>query len=335
MASARRRNRRIGAAWFLAGVLALTGCVSSGARGDFAREFRNDSAIAELELTTGDNMPFTDGVRATVTATDAVDSPAFADLVTRLSTFIRRHPDEPVLVTVITDDVTVPVFGDDTVNTGVLDAAAQIVADDAVQSVELTTSSDHDVITSVSVVMTADIAAAFAVARSSSERIEPVAASAGAQVTVQDSGSAVRISGVPGRWLEDAETAWTVVSAASAVTGVRADATRIVLTLGDETDVPSAQRAMHQTDAAFETPIAFESPLVRLGLGGTGDDVRVMLAALDDGSRDLISYVWTDASRAEFSVASEDEIAPLQAALDDLPAAARGSMPVTVSVARV
>ncbi|MFK4761055.1 hypothetical protein ACI3KS_09000 [Microbacterium sp. ZW T5_45] len=333
MTSARRRRRRSGAAWFLAGVLALTGCVSSGARGDFAREFRSDSAIAELELTTADNMPFTEGVRATLTATDGLDSPSFADLVTRLSAFIRQHPDEPVLVTVSSENVTVPVFGDDGMNTGILDAAADIAGGDGVESVEFTTS-EQDEITGVSVVINADIAAAFAMTRSSSERVATIGSPTGVHVTVNDSGTAVRISGVPGRWLDDAEIAWTIVSAASVVTGVRADDTRVILAVGDEADVPSAQNAMRETDAVFETPIAFESPLVLLGLGGTGDDVRTMLAALDDESRGLIRYVWTDASRAEFSVASDADIAPLQDALDALPTSARGGMPVTVSVAR-
>ncbi|OOB91270.1 hypothetical protein B0T42_07050 [Rathayibacter sp. VKM Ac-2630] len=49
-------------------VLLLTGCSGDSFRADFARTFGSDEAVADLELSTVEDMPFTGGVSAEVVA---------------------------------------------------------------------------------------------------------------------------------------------------------------------------------------------------------------------------------------------------------------------------
>ncbi|MDR2294624.1 MAG: hypothetical protein LBE05_05420 [Microbacterium sp.] len=326
----RRRRRRVGLAAIVAAALALTGC--TGARSDFAQEFRGDPAIAELDLTTGDNMPFTDGVRATVTLSHDLDHPETADLLTRLGAFIRGHEDEPVRVTVHTEKITIPVFGDDAVTAATLSAASDIAADPVSTRVSLYGDSQDTLVTSVAVLVEPDFAAAFTLARSAPERLAGLGGPNGAYVSVSDSGMAIRLEGSPGQWLDDTDSAWARVSAAFPVTGVRGDEEEISLILANESDVAAAQELIHAATPPPTMPIRFGSPLVQLGLGGTGDEVRAMLAQLDAPALALIRLVWTTDTRAVFRVAKEGDVATLESALALLPDDARGGLSVEVEV---
>ena len=94
------------------------------------------------------------------------------------------------------------------------------------------------------------------------------------------------------------------------------------------------QALIARAESAFQTPITFASPLVLLGLNGTGDEARLMLSELDDDTRSLILSVWSNDARAEFSVATADDVAGVEAALATLPASSRGALEVTVVVRR-
>ncbi len=330
MGQRRRRRRRVGLAAIVAAALALTGC--TGARSDFAQQFRGDPAIAELELTTGDNMPFTDGVRATVTLSNDLDHPETADLLTRMGAFIRDHDDEPVRVTVHSGKIAMPVFGDDAVTAGTLSAASDIAADPVSTQVSLYGDSQDTRVTSVSLVVQPDFAGAFALARSAPERLAELAGPGGAYVSVRDAGSAIRLEGPPGQWLDDTESAWALVSASFPVIGVRGDEDEVSLILANESDVPGAQAVVHAATPPSTMPIRFGSPLVQLGLNGTGDEVRAMLAQLDAPTRALIHLVWTTDTRAVFRVANEADVATLENALALLPDDARGGLSVEVEV---
>lgn len=275
-------------------------------------------------------MPFTDGVRATVTVSDALSEEEMAELLSRFSAFTRDHSDEPVAITVREGAITLPVFGDASVTLQARDAASALGAEPDVESVSLSATSDSEQITGVSVQVSPDLDAAFSVARSAPERLAPLAARSRLHLTVKDAGTSVRISGVPGRWLDEAEAAWTMVSAAFPVSGVRADTDALTLTLVDEADAAGAQALVARADPAFQTPIRFASPIVLLGLNSTGDKARLMLNELDADTRDRIRYVWSNDVRAEFSVATTDDVATVKAALSALPQASRGGLEVSV-----
>lgn len=329
MSVAPRRRVRVGFAWLLIAGLVLTGC-AGGARADFAQQFGSDPMIDELELTTGDNMPFTDGVRATVTLSEEIAAGEVSDLLARFSVFMREHSDEPVTITVHADAVTAPVLGAEADTLQAWETASAIAQIPGVESAGLSASPDGDRVTGAVVVISPEVDIAFAVARSTLDALAPHAARP--HLTVEDAGTAVRLSGVPGRWLDDAEEAWMRVNAVFPITGVRADAERITLTLADEEDAGGAQALIPRAEPAFQTPILFESPLVLLGLGGTGDEARLMLSGLDEETRSLVRFVWSNDVRAEFRVASAADAAALEAALAALPEAARGGLEVTVAV---
>ncbi|MFK4789516.1 hypothetical protein [Microbacterium sp. ZW T5_56] len=332
MGQGRRRTRWAGIGAIVAAALALTGC--TGARSDFSQEFRGDPAIAEMELTTGDNMPFTDGVRAEVTLSHDLAHADTAELLTRLSAFIREHGDEPVRVSVTAPagDITLPVFGDDAVTAAAVTAASDIAADPLVTNVTLRGPSQDSRITGVGIVIEPDLATAFALAHSAPERLAPLAGPGGAYVSVSDSGLAIRLEGAPGQWLDDTESSWAQVNPAFPVIGVRGDQDRITLILENEADVPGAQAIVQAVAPPPLIPVHFGSPLVQLGQNGTGDEVRVMLAQLDAPTLALIRLVWTTDSRAVFRAANDADAATLERALAQLPEEARGGLEVEVDV---
>ncbi|WP_433676978.1 hypothetical protein [Microbacterium gorillae] len=330
MRQGRRRTRWAGIAAVLAATLALTGC--TGARSDFANEFRGDPAIAELELTTGDNMPFTDGVRAKVTLSHDLTHEDTATLLPRLGAFIREHSDEPVQVSVLTDTVTMSVFGDDAVTAAAVSAAAEIAADPMVTSLTVHGASQDTRVTGVSVWVEPDIGAAFAVAHSAPERLAALAGPGGVYVSVADTGSAIRLEGDPGHWLDDTESAWSLVSPAFPVTGVRGDQDGITLTLARESDVAGAQALIRASTPPLTLPVTFASPLVLIGRNGTGDEARIMLAQLDAPTLALIRFVWTTDTRTVFRAANDADAVALERALAQLPEEARGGLSVEVDV---
>lgn len=317
----------------VAAVLTLTAC-AGGARADFAQQFRGDPAIEEFELTTGDNMPFTDGVRATVALREDLSDDEATALLSKFSAFVRDHSDEPVQITVREGTITIPVFGTESVTLQAREAAFAIATEFGVDSIALSATTDSERISGVSVEVSSDLHTAFSAARSAPERLLPLTAPAGPHITVKNADSTVHISGVPGRWLDDAEVSWTLVSAAVPISGVRAGADEVRFTLADEADAAEAQALIARAESAFQTPITFASPLVLLGLNGTGDEARLMLSELDDNTRSLILSVWSNDARAEFSVATADDVAGVEAALATLPASSRGALEVTVVVSR-
>lgn len=327
-----QRRRWAGIAAIVTAALALTGC--SGARSDFAQEFRGDPAIAELELTTGDNMPFTDGVRAEVTLSHDLTHEDTTHLLERFGAFIRDHDDEPVRVTVTVPagNITIPVFGDDAATTAAVSAATELAADPLVTSIALSGTSQEGRVTSVGIVIEPDLATAFALARSAPERLAQLAGPGGAYVSVSDSGSAIRLEGAPGQWLDDAESSWAQVNPSFPVIGVRGDKDRITLILQNEADVPGAQAIVRAAAPPPAIAVTFGSPLVQLGQNGTGDEVRVMLTQLDAPTLALIQLVWTTDTRAVFRAANNADAAVLESALAQLPDEARGGLKVEVDV---
>lgn len=310
-------RRRFGAgALALIAALLLSGCSSDSARGDFAATFGPDDAIAEFELSTADNMPFTDGVSAEVWAKDDVGPEQLQALVQRLSVFASGHPDSPVRITLVADGVTVPVFRDADLSAEVISSALEILADERVTSVELTAASDGDNVTgaSLEVQAAAGAIAAFELARLAPERLADVQRMP-LHITVRATDGSVRIQGAAGSWIDDAESAWVSMSSAVPAVGLSAEPGRLEVKLADERDVPAASAA--RDGVGSELAIVFSSPLVSLGKNATGDTARALLGAL--GQEHAVGSLWTDDDQVNFWVADDTAASSIAEAVSALP----------------
>ncbi|MWV49442.1 hypothetical protein GRS96_09170 [Rathayibacter sp. VKM Ac-2803] len=315
MVSVRRRRNALTGLVAIAALL-LTGCALDSPRSDFSRSFGGDEAVADLELSTVDNMPFTGGVSAEVSVRDDVSDPDLLALVDRLSAFAAARPADKVRIVVVAKDLTLPVSRDSDLAARTTVAAIELRDDDRVASVALTPADDDDRVSGASLILSAeaDAVAAFTLAEDAPRVLGEAAAP---YVTVQSRDRATLVRGVPGPWLDDAERMWTAVSGAVAATAFRAEPGRLEVSLAGEDSLAPA--ALAAAEAPEDLVVVFSSPRVALGAGATGDPVRALLAALPAEPSAAVGSVWTDDDRAVFAVDSVDEARLVASAVSGRP----------------
>ena len=326
---ARRRFAAIGVVGLIT-VSLLTACSGSALHGDFRAAFAGDDAVEAFELSTADNLPFTDGLSAEVRARDTASGDELVALVDRLSEFAREHDADDVRITVEATDLTVPVFADAEISTGAMARGLDLVDDDRVDSVILSARTEAKGITGVSIRL-ADAGspvAAFDLARTVPVLLDDVTGRANLHLTIAAE-DRVRIDGNAGAWVDDVEQVWQAVSDEVPVTGLRAEPGRLKLTLATEADLGAAQTL--SAARAADLVVVFASPLVLLGAEASGDSARALLGAVASADVAGVRNVWTDDDRAEFFVDSVAQATSTATALSARPeSAAFTTLTVTV-----
>lgn len=328
---ARRRYAAIGVVGLIT-VSLLTACSGSALHGDFRAAFAGDDAVEAFELSTADNMPFTEGLSAEVRARDTASGDELVALVDRLSEFAREHDADDVRITVEAADLTVPVFADAEISAGAMARGLDLVDDDRVDSVVLSARTEAKGVTGVSIRLSEHGAGspvmAFDLARTVPVLLDDVTGGSNLHLTIA-ADDRVRIDGNAGAWVDDVEQVWQAVSNEVPVTGLRAEPGRLKLTLATEADLGAAQ-ALSAARAA-DLVVVFASPLVLLGAEASGDSARALLGAVASADVAGVRNVWTDDDRAEFFVDSVAQATSTATALSARPESAAFSM-LTVTV---
>lgn len=322
------RMRKCGvAALALTAVLLLTGCSGDSFRADFARTFGSDEAVADLELSTVDNMPFTGGVSAEVVARDDLADADLRALADRLSAFASERPAGDVRVVLDAEGLSLPVSGDPDLTDGRIAAALELRDDPRVSSVALAADDSDDRVSGLSLLLSESATARdlFALARDAPDLLPDAAP---VHVSVQNHDRAELVSGDPGAWIDVAEGTWAAISAAVPVIGFRAAPERLEVTLGSENDLALAEAAVGSSGGP---PVAFSSPLVALGDGASGESARAVLAALDPEVLADLRSVWTDDDHLRLAVDAVERAATVAQAVSATPDSVQFST-VTMSV---
>lgn len=239
----RGRARGFGrAAVVLTAVLLLTGCSGDSFRADFARTFGSDEAVADLELATVEDMPFTGGVSAEIAAREDLSDADLASLADRLSAFASRRPTGDVRILLDAHDLSLPVSGDAELTTGRIDAALALREDPRVERLALAADDSEDRVSGLSLFLAdgATAADAFALARDAPALLPDTPPP---HVSVQSADRSLLVTGTAGPWLDDAERLWTAISAAVPAAGFRADPDHLDVTLTSDADRAAATRA--------------------------------------------------------------------------------------------
>ncbi|NQX06268.1 hypothetical protein HQQ82_15755 [Rathayibacter sp. VKM Ac-2856] len=246
------------AALVLTTVLLLTGCSGDSFRADFARTFGSDEAVADLELSAVEDMPFTGGVSAEIVAREDLADADLTALAGRLSSFASTRPAGDVRILLDARDLTLPVSGDADLTSGRIAAALALRDDPRITALALAADDSEDRISGLSLFLAdgATAADAFALARSAPALLPDTPAP---HVSVQSADRALLVSGTPGPWLDDADRLWTAISAAVPATGVRADPEHLDVTLASAADLPAATSAAASVPAGAFT-VAFSTP---------------------------------------------------------------------------
>ncbi|MEV4667615.1 hypothetical protein [Microbacterium sp. LWO12-1.2] len=310
----------------------LTACSGSALHGDFRAAFAGDETVEDFELSTADNMPFTDGLSAEVRARDTASGDELVALADRLSEFAREHAAEDVRITIEAADLTVPVFADAEISAGAMARGLDLVDDDRVDSVILSARTEAKGVTGVSVQLAEHGAGspvlAFDLARTIPMLLDDVTGGANLHLAIV-ADDRVRIDGNAGAWVDDVEQVWRAVSNEVTVTALRAEPGRLKLTLAKEADLAAAQELSAATEA--DLVVVFASPLVLLGADASGDSARALLGAVAPADVSGVRNVWTDDDRVEFFVDSVAQARSAATALSARPeSAAFTTLTVTV-----
>ncbi len=310
-------------------MLLLAACSGDSVRGDFARTFGDDPAVAGFELSTADNQAFTGGLSADVDVRPDASDDAFRSLVTQLSAFAAERSGTEVHITVHTPSISLPVVASATTTAAITDAAHDLLTVPGVESVELVAANDAERISAVTLDLSlpspTDFTAAFALAREVPDRLAEIAIASGPHITLRDPAAYFTVQGPPGSWWSNAEATLlglTDSAPVAAVTGVRASPDGIVITLDDEFEVAAATARLAKQALTSDYPVAFASPLVSLGAEATGAPARALLGGLEDADRALIESIWTDDAGATFSAASPADAEALASAISAQPESA-------------
>lgn len=312
-----------------ASALLLAACSGDSVRGDFARTFGDDPAVAGFELSTADNQPFTGGLSADVRVEPSASDDALRGLVDRLSEFDASRPGTEVHITVRTPTLTVPIFAEATTSAATIEAALDLAAVADVGSIEFTAADADERISAVTLQLEAsappEYSTAFALARDIPDRLAEIAIASGPHITLRDPAAHFTVQGPPGTWWSDAEAtllSLTDPAPAVPVAGVRASPDGIVITVGDESEVAAATTRIAEQASTNDYPVAFASPLVSLGSDAAGVPARALLDGLGVADRALIESIWTDDARATFSAASPINAEALASAISAQPESA-------------
>jgi hypothetical protein len=230
------------AAVVLTAVLLLAGCSGDSFRADFTRTFGSDEAVADVELATVEDMPFTGGVSAEVVAREDLSDADVTSLADRLAAFAAKRPTGDVRILLDADDLTLPVSGDVDLTSGRIAAALALRDDPRVESLALAADDSEDRVSGLSLFLAADATAdaAFALARDAPALLPDAPP---LHVSVQSADRSLLVTGTPGPWLDDAQRLWTAISDAVPTAGFRADPDHLAVTLTSDADRAAATRA--------------------------------------------------------------------------------------------
>ncbi|NRG41864.1 hypothetical protein HRK28_13180 [Rathayibacter sp. VKM Ac-2835] len=253
------RVRGLGrAAVVLTAVLLLAGCSGDSFRADFTRTFGSDDAVADLELATVEDMPFTGGVSAEVVAREDLSDADVASLADRLAAFAAKRPTGDVRILLDAEDLTLPVSGDEDLTSGRIAAALSLRDDPRVEALALAADDSEDRVSGLSLFLSDGATAtdAFALARSAPELLPETSPP---HVSVQSADRSLLVSGTPGPWLDDAERLWTAISSAVPVAAFRADPDHLAVTLTSDADRAAATLAAASVPSGA-IAVAFSGP---------------------------------------------------------------------------
>ncbi|QHC58214.1 hypothetical protein [Rathayibacter sp. VKM Ac-2760] len=237
------RTRALGgAALALTAVLLLAGCSGDSFRADFARTFGSDESVADVELASVDDRPFSGGVSAEVVAREDLSDADLTSLAARLATFAAKRPTGDVRILLDAEDLTLPVSGDDALTSGRIAAALALRDDSRVSSLALAADDSEDRVSGLSLFLAEGTSAAdaFALARDAPALLPDAPP---LHISVQSADRAQLVTGSPGPWLDDAERLWTAISAAVPAAGFRADSDHLDVTLTSDADRAAATLA--------------------------------------------------------------------------------------------
>ena len=316
-------------------VLVLTGCVSGDAvLGSFEREFADDPAVLEVDLSSADNMPFTGGVGGTVILREDLAEEQLREFANRIVDFRAETDgdgdDSRVRIDLAVDDWTFPVLATGKANTALLDVVVALRADSRLRSGTVTAADYRTDVTHATLV------AASTAAISALISDVPVAFAAAGQtpsITLRSPRSAqstFEVSGKLGPWALEALRVYEALQAEVAVTSFSAYETEVTVTLADERDVDVARTVAAGLLDQAQVMVFFQSDVVTLFPGAHGDQAREVLAAIDPESRASIVSAWTDDRSVAFTVGSIASVEPLTRPVADALGAA--DFPVTISV---
>lgn len=304
--------------------LALAGCMAGSEWvSSFSREFSDDPAVASLDLTTADNMPFTGGVGGTVLLRDGLDDAqtrAISEDVRKFGEQVESPPDDPRFrITLDSDGWTFPVLADASSNSALLDLVLAFRADPRFASGEIRSADYRSTVSHVSVTTThtADAFTAFSEATTAFSTLGP---SAGFTITgPSDPEGSLKLSGNPGPWVQPAQQVYDALRSTVSLASFRAEESSITVTVSDESDAASAEEiAMVALDGA-PLDIFVQSDLITLFPGARGTSARSVLAGLDANARDLIVGVWTDDASVSLHVDSVASAGTVAEALSHAP----------------
>lgn len=318
-ATPRHQPARIHALWTAlacALLLALTGCASGdGVQASFNRQFSNDPAVARVDLSTVDNMPFTGGVGGTVFLRDGLSEAEVRAFAERVRGFSGQNMDDRhgprVRVDLVADGWTFPVLASATANGALLDLIYQLRADARLSSGSLGSKNyqaDVDHATLVSspakgmATLITDAPAAFA--------DKGMAPSITLKSPVGEPGS-FSVSGRLGPWAGSAFHAYEALSAKIPLTSFRADEAAITVTLAHESDLNTARAITHAALDPARTAVFYQSEIITLFPGARGDQARNLLAAIDADTRSHLVSVWTDDRSATLTMNSNARLQEL------------------------
>ena len=304
--------------------IAFTACSGDSVRGDFARAFGSDPAVAHLDLSTADNMPFTGGVGGTVTIADGVSDEALHDLATHMSAFAADRPDGEVSIVLDAEGgaLEVPIFAVERLTTDALDRALTLLDDPRVEAVSLVAADGETGISSVSM-QVATAPDTFALAMAAPDQLRAVTSGTQLFVHVASKQDRSRVKGDAGPWIGEAERLWTTVAASVPITGVQAEPERTTFTLAHEKDLATAEAVLPTSQSAAGTSVAFASQLVSLGSDATGETARAVLADLSPTVSATILQVWTNDHESRWTVATPAHAVALANEIAAQPAAAQ------------
>lgn len=281
-----------------------TACTGDGAASEFDDAFRDDPAVASLELTSHDNQPFTGGVSGVLHARAGLTDDEVTDLVDRVSSYTAAHTDSMRgRVAVVADEVTMTVAGD---TEGDARDARLLLTLRADERVVAATVAEHLAVTAGDALDARDLITML--------WHEPTITASVRTITVDTADGAISVTGDPVSTALSGAV-WDAAAQVAELSGIRADDTRIVLRLAHEGDLAAATAAARGALAGSPIRLAVESDRIRLGSDATGDAARALLTDLTTADAARIAFLWTDDHALQVNAESMAELTALAAAL--------------------
>lgn len=294
-------------------LLALVGCVAGdGVQASFTRQFSADPAVARVDLSTADNMPFTGGVGGTVFLRDSLSEAEVREFSERVREFGDQSTNDQqgsrVRIDLAVDGWEFPVLAAPAANDALLDLVYRLSADPHASSGSMSSKTYQDDISHVSVVAAATTALPSLITDA------PLAFAAEGMTpsftfkSPADEPVSVKLSGRMGPWAESAFDLYEALRAELPLTSFGAEETTTTVTLADESDLDRARSITETVAGPPPTDVFYQSDLITLYPGARGDQLRDLLAPIGAEVRAHLVSAWTDDSRAALTVTSKADL---------------------------